>query len=124
LSSATCFVTYRRLPAYKKPNGGGSNLPPMQPSSGATTLLPSPNLPPPPARTLDSSRPLSRPPSAQLCPASQARGACETPACRMHDPLPPPSRRQHPATAARQRPRDRITSLSVLTAKTRNWGTM
>ncbi|CAD1470291.1 unnamed protein product, partial [Heterotrigona itama] len=54
----------------------------------------------------------------QLCPASQARCACETPACRMHDPLP-----QLAAAAARQRPRDRITSLSVLTAKTRNWGT-
>lgn len=33
LSSAACFVTYRRLPAYKKPNGGGSNLPPNNPPS-------------------------------------------------------------------------------------------
>lgn len=31
LSSAACFVTYRRLPAYKKPNGGRSDPPPYNP---------------------------------------------------------------------------------------------
>lgn len=50
LSSATCFVTYRRLPAYKKPNGGGSNLPPPSRLQHSPSLFP-------------SSRPLSRPPS-------------------------------------------------------------
>lgn len=90
LSSATCFVTYRRLPAYKKPNGGGSNLPPPSRLQHSPSLFP-------------SSRPLSRPPSPSLLSSV----ACETPGRR-----------------AQCTPRDRITSLSVLTAKTRNWGTM
>lgn len=45
LSSAACFVTYRRLPAYKKPNGGRSDPPPYNPRvfpvprSSLTTLF-------------------------------------------------------------------------------------
>jgi len=42
LSSAACFVTYRRLPAYKKPNGGRSDPPPYNPRLSPVLLPPSP----------------------------------------------------------------------------------
>lgn len=105
LSSAACFVTYRRLPAYKKPNGGGSNLPPYNP------------LVHPSARPHStSSAALSRPPSAFHLPSPCV--LCETPAPQNGGG---PDRHREPA---HRRGRDRITPLSVLTAKTRNWGTM
>lgn len=39
LSSAACFVTYRRLPAYKKPNGGRSDPPPYNPRVSPNPVL-------------------------------------------------------------------------------------
>lgn len=39
LSSAACFVTYRRLPAYKKPNGGRSDPPPYNPRVSPVLVL-------------------------------------------------------------------------------------
>lgn len=115
LSSAACFVTYRRLPAYKKPNGGGSNLPPYNPRGN----------PSPPDSS--SSRPLSRPPSSHPLPPPYARRPASLRGRSLQNAHPPPcpARRYAGNTVGTRRgARDRITPLSVLTPKTRNWGTM
>ncbi|KYM95439.1 hypothetical protein ALC62_13867 [Cyphomyrmex costatus] len=96
LSSAACFVTYRRLPAYKKPNGGRSDPPPYNPR-----VSPVPRSPP----TM-----LFRPLYGLITPGFTGvlveQGVTEGEAGEVAGE------------------RDRITPLSVLTAKTRNWRTM
>lgn len=67
LSSAACFVTYRRLPAYKKPNGGRSDPPPYNP-----------RVPPIPVLSIHGAIPPSlRPYHTQLRRPREARGCME-----------------------------------------------
>ncbi|TGZ52993.1 Uncharacterized protein DBV15_00595 [Temnothorax longispinosus] len=97
LSSAACFVTYRRLPAYKKPNGGRSDPPPYNPRVSPVLVLH-------PQRYSALSTALSHPVSPTF---SWNRGL------------------QRGAMLGKVAgERDRITPLSVLTAKTRNWRTI
>jgi len=98
LSSAACFVTYRRLPAYKKPNGGRSDPPPYNPRVSPNSVFH-------PQRYSALSTALSHPAS----PSSRGGKRGE----------------DKPGAAGKVAgERDRITPLSVLTAKTRNWRTM
>ena len=96
LSSAACFVTYRRLPAYKKPNGGRSDPPPYNPR-----VSPVPRSPP---------TTLFRPLYGLITPGF-AGVLVE-------------QRVTEGEAGEVAGERDRITPLSVLTAKTRNWRTM
>lgn len=71
LSSAACFVTYRRLPAYKKPNGGRSDPPPYNPR-----VSPVPVLRPRRYSTLSTALSHPAPPSSRNEEGLQANVAC------------------------------------------------
>jgi len=112
LSSAACFVTYRRLPAYKKPNGGRSDPPPYNPRLSLVLPLLSPRRYS--ALSTALSHPASPPSRNGGLPGVRTWAADE-------------ERRERERKREREREqerRDRITPPSVLTAKTRNWRTM